>query len=206
MDSAENTLITRTRELFMAYGVKSITMDDIALRLGISKKTIYQYFKDKNDLVHKVFTSFMCDHQLAVEKFLDCLDNENAVSVFHKIIQFGIRDLKKINPTVFLDLQKFHHETWREFEKFKVQTMLLQIETLLKKGRDQGLFRTDCNLTIMSHMHMMMLEKISDPSFVERTNTEVWELMREMTMIFLRGICTEKGLIELEKQKQTTQI
>jgi AcrR family transcriptional regulator len=101
-----NRILSGTEELFMKYGVRSISMDDIARHLGVSKKTLYQHFADKDDLVTHVSSSHLQRDQAM---FADLRQqSSNAIEELARISVWIKEDLEKMNPTLLIDIQKYH--------------------------------------------------------------------------------------------------
>ena len=104
-------IIVKVSELYMKYGIKSVSMDDVARELGISKKTLYQHFTDKDELVQKVVDYHM-DMQEQEMKKIACAGH-NAIEELLMVSKNITQLLKQTNPSVTYDLQKYYPETWR---------------------------------------------------------------------------------------------
>src|ERR1700751_4967861 len=103
--------------LFFKYGIKRVTMDDIAKELGMSKKTIYQFYKEKDDLVNQLCENELLDQERQFDEM-----NQNAKDPIHEIMLISLRMkemMQNINPVFFLDLQKFYPTAFKRFQKFK---------------------------------------------------------------------------------------
>lgn len=199
LDATARMIINRSRPLFLTYGVRTMTMDDLATRLGISKKTIYQYFADKNDLVNQVFNGILVEHSCEVH---DLLNKEgNAIELFLSVVKAGTERLKEFNPIVFLELQKYHHESWMAWSAFKQQQIACEITALIQRGIEDGVFRSDLNLEVAISLHLAHMDLVTAPEFIQRVNLPAYQIVAETMLIFLRGIASEKGLELLKNYK-----
>ncbi len=178
-------------KLFRKFGIKSLSMDDIARELGMSKKTIYLYVSDKNDLVQKTFTKI-----LAVNKArCTCIKNEKHSPV-DEILLIS-RDISQqmisTNPSVFFDLRKYHSEAWQLFENYSNQFIITQIKENLIDGIKKGDYRKDINVDIISQLYISLLQTISNPELFSNIDYNFSHVYSDMVKYHLYGICTDKG-------------
>src|SRR5882757_3162875 len=143
-------------DLFLRAGIKSITMDDIAKHLGMSKKTIYQFFKDKNELVTASLARRLKEDEEQMAAIIG--QSENVIEEMINMMKCSEEVLSKINPTVVHDMQKYHPEAWAGFQKFKAEVLINTMEELLTKGMAQGYIRTDIDVKIMARMRVNQVE------------------------------------------------
>lgn len=199
LDATARMIINRSRPLFLTYGVRTMTMDDLASRLGISKKTIYQYFTDKNDLVNQVFHRILEEHSCEVHELLN--GEGNAIELFLNVVKAGTERLKEFNPVVFLELQKYHHESWQAWSAFKQEQIAKEITSLVQRGIEEGLFRSDLNIEVAINLHLAHMDLVTLPEFIQRINLPAYQLVAETMLLFLRGIASEKGFEMLKNYK-----
>ena len=125
MDEKRLEILERATSVYMKFGIKSVTMDDLARELGISKKTIYKYFDDKNDLVKSII-EMKVEMDRAV--CINCQQqSENAIDGLINVSKFVVEHVGNVNPTVFYDLQKYYKEAWKIMEKHKWEFVLSMI-------------------------------------------------------------------------------
>jgi len=192
-------ILRGSEELFFKYGIKNITMDEIAKHLGMSKKTIYQYFKDKDEMVHSLMIQKIEEDKIIFTKTHE--ESENVVVEVFAIMK-NLRDiLSNVNPILFHELHKFYPNTWKVYENFKNDFVLENIEKSLKKGQAQGLVRMDLNVKILSRMRLENLDMgfFGHAFPIEKFN--MLDVQLEMTEHFLYGICTLKGHKLINKHK-----
>lgn len=201
MEPQEKILKTAL-ELFFKYGIKRVTMDDIAKELGMSKKTIYQFYKEKDDLVNQLVVVEM-QKQECVFKNIE----EQAQDPIHEIILISntmSKMMQHINPIFFLDLQKFYFNAFLEFQKFKNECAYTDLLRNIKAGKDSGVYRQDINEEFTAKYRLSQIDMLMFGdyfSFEKISFTKSHELLLDM---FVYGICTEKGhkLINEYKNEQ----
>ena len=113
----EMEIIDQSMQLFMKLGIKSVTMDEVSRQLGISKKTLYNYVADKNDLVNKVLT-FSCDRDNDAMSEI-CAKGMNAIDESFEMSNFVFKHINTLHPSIMFDLQKYHSNAWDNFKKMK---------------------------------------------------------------------------------------
>ena len=194
-------IIEEADKLFCQYGFKSVTMDDIAKHLGMSKKTIYQNFADKNDLVNILITNKLGNQSC---KMNDCA--VNATNAVHEIF-LAIADIKELmgtlNPKLFYDLQKYHPKAWLKFKNFKEKNLLITINNNLNRGIAEKIYREDINVDILSQLrldHSSIIFQEHDHYTMNKYN--IAQVMIEITEHYLFGICNIKGLALISNYKQ----
>ena len=132
----------------MQYGIRSVSMDDIANNLGMSKKTLYQYFADKDELVEAVVER----HINMVEG--DCINcQRQATDAIHEIfltMKHIMEEFKNMNPMLLYDLEKFHFKAYQRFKDYKDKFLLEVIQKNIEWGIKDGLYRPDLNIDVLS--------------------------------------------------------
>ena len=145
-------LIPKISDLFLKYGVKSVTMDDLAKGLGISKKTLYLSFADKKDVVMKFVEYSIAHHQACLVKAKEIVDGSNAIDTLLKVSQLLISSQNKINPNVNYDLQKYYPEAWAKVKRFRQEHVFTHIRQNIIQGISEGIYRTDFNIEVICHL------------------------------------------------------
>src|ERR1700761_8818329 len=149
-------IIEGGEELFLKGGIKSVTMDDIAKHLGISKKTIYHFFKDKNELVVALVKKKLQDDEAQMDDIIS--RSENVIEEMINMMKCSEDIFSRINPIVIHDLQKYHPDAWKQFQNFKADVLIRTLEELLVKGMKQGYIRPEIDVKIMARMRVMQVE------------------------------------------------
>ncbi len=186
-------------ELFFKYGIKSITMDDIAKHLAISKKTIYQFYSDKNELVETLMAAKLKEDEIEFQ----IIQKESAnmiEEVFHMMKHISII-FSKTNPTIFYDLQKYHPKAWNLFQAFKHDCMARTIEASIERGKREGLVRSDVNSKVLSIMRIEQVEMGLNSEVFPLDKFKIVDIQLALLDHFLYGICTLKGHKMINKNK-----
>ncbi|HLP33433.1 MAG TPA: TetR/AcrR family transcriptional regulator [Bacteroidia bacterium] len=194
----EEKIISTAKGMFMRYGIKSITMDDVARELAISKKTLYQYCTDKNDLVQKVFTRHI--EQVSKECSVACIDVSNPIEQLLKLSVMRAEDLNNMHPALLYDLKKYYPEQWQELDKYKNEFIFGMIWKNLEQGKATGLYREDINHEIVARFYVYLVDTVLDVDGLMRKKYDGKILHHEMVTYHLRAICTKKGLDYLNKK------
>ncbi len=194
----KDRILEKANELYMRYGIKSITMDEIAGHLGISKKTIYQSYKDKDELVSAVFNGIINANKCACQG-----GRENSDNAIHE--QFLCSDVvqemfNKMNPSILHDIMRYHPKVYGEFEKHKKEFVFEMIKTNLLRGITEGLFRADMKVDIIARLQLETISILHDTEFVHKYGLSSIE--KELNDFFLHGSITLMGKELIIKYKQ----
>lgn len=198
MDQTER-IIRGGEELFLKAGIKSVTMDDIAKHLGMSKKTIYQFFKDKNELVMALVARKL---QLD-EEMMDGIISKagNVIEEMINMMKCSEDIFSRINPVVIHDMQKYHPDAWSMFQAFKSEVLVGKLEELFSKGIIQGYIRPDIDVKILAKMRVAQFELGFDTSVFPLAEFSPWKVQYQFLEHFNYGICTLKGYKLLNEYK-----
>lgn len=192
-------ILKGAEQLFFKYGIKNITMDDVAKHLSISKKTIYQFFKDKDEMVHSLM-------QLSLEEDKCRISNahetsKNVVEEVFKIMDSMREMFSKVNPVLFFELNKYYPETWKMFIKFKNEFILKTVENSLLRGQKEGYIRGNINVKLLSKLRVELVELGMKGEMFPLDQFEILEVQLALTEHFLYGVCTLKGHRLINKYK-----
>ncbi|MFL5731307.1 MAG: TetR/AcrR family transcriptional regulator [Cytophagaceae bacterium] len=193
-------IVSGARELFFRYGVKSITMDEVAKNLGISKKTIYQFFEDKNELVFIVTK----DHLKEMEGIMKNI-TEIAADPIDEVLKISqhLRDtFQNINPSLLFEVQKYHPKAWKTFTEHKEQCIHSSLVKNLKSGIEKGLYRNEIDVEIISRLRLEEIQLAFNPFVFPTPKFNIQKVQLQFIEHFLYGICTLKGHKMINKYKQ----
>jgi TetR/AcrR family transcriptional regulator, cholesterol catabolism regulator len=196
----EDRILLGAKELFYKFGIRSITMDDVAKHLAISKKTIYNYFRDKNEIVMKC-----CDHDLKDREcvFKHITDNStDAIAQIMQLMKHMGSMFSQMNPNLFYDMQKYHPSVWRMFKDFKEKNVMEMIEQNLLRGIAQGLYRKDINIAVIARLRIEEVEMAMNPAIYPPDKFNLAQVHVVLMDHFLHGITTLKGHRLINKYKQ----
>jgi len=177
--------------LFMQYGLKSVSMDDIANKMGISKKTIYQFYADKEALVAEVVKQITSENQFQCDN--DIINSENAI---HEII-LAMEQMSKLfetmNPSILFDLQKYYPQAFKFFLAHKNDYVIGKIKQNINRGINEGLYRDDLNIEIVSRYRVESIVIAFNPEFQSSVKSSLVSIAQELSTFFLYGVVNEKG-------------
>ncbi len=193
-------IIIKVSEIYLKYGIKSVTMDDVARELGISKKTLYQYFKDKDDLVKKVVDYHMDLQHESMKGFAS--KNVNAIEELLMVSKFIANFLKQINPSVTYDIQKYYPEIWKSITSDRRDHIFNQIKENMKRGIKEGLYRKDLNTDIIAHFYLIRLDAAKTLDLITENKYPYEEIFNTFFSYHIRGIANQKGIDYLESKKK----
>ena len=177
-------------------------MDDIARELGISKKTLYQHFETKNDLLKSVVEYNLANDIKIVTEIQ--ATSKDAIDEMFLVAKHVIDEIVQIqSPTLIFDLQKYHPELWQAFENFQNQQIANHIQQNIERGVKEGFYRPEANATIISRIYAgSSLCVIDEKMFPIKTFDKI-KLFKEFFVYHIHGIATAKGLKLLEKRLES---
>src|SRR6201996_2352898 len=192
-------IIEGSLELFLKAGIKSVTMDDIATHLGMSKKTIYQFFKDKNELVFALVKKKLKDDEDQMAAIIS--QSGNVIEEMINMMKCSEDIFSRINPIVIHDLQKYHPDAWKQFQNFKSGVLVHTLQELLTKGIKQGYIRPDIDVKIIAMMRVAQVEMGFNSTVFPVAEFNIWKVQQQFLEHFNYGICTLKGYKLLNQYK-----
>lgn len=199
MTQTENLLVT-ARDFFMQYGIKSVSMDDLSSKLGISKKTLYQVVDNKKDLVMKVIENHIELQNHEMEQIQ--AGDHNAIEEMLQFARYIIQLLKNLKPGVTYDLQKYYPEAWNKIEGLHMTTINNIIISNIKKGIKEGVYRKSVNPEIISKLYVAQALQITDEKLFPQRVFKMEDLIREFIAYHFYGIASLEGFKKLNKIKK----
>jgi AcrR family transcriptional regulator len=167
-------------------------MDDVARELGISKKTLYKYFKDKNDLIVKgVQMKIDADEEQCGS--VEC-QNGNAIDELFAISEFVVQNLSNINPSVIFELKKYHPEAFEILNKHKWEFVLKTIRKNINRGIEEGIYRDNMDPEIIARLYVGSTDLIMEGSIYPWPEFKVDKVYLEILRFQIRGLANKKGI------------
>ena len=196
----QERILTKAHELFMRYGLRSVSMDEIANHLGMSKKTIYQYYSDKDALVEGTIDIEI----IQSKKECDChrRQSENAIQEIFMAVDMVQEMLKHMNPSVMFDLEKYHPKAYRKFLDHKNKFFHEVIKSNLEWGLKDGLYREDIDVEILTRFRLATMFLMFDTDQFPPSKFTPGQIIAEITDNFLFGMASTKGQKLILKYKQ----
>jgi AcrR family transcriptional regulator len=190
----------KANDLYRRYGIRSVTMDEIAAQLGVSKKTIYQYYSDKDELVDAVaremigFARENCDRNRA--------SSENAVDEIFKAMEFVQDMFNNMNSAMLFDLERFHPISYKAFLEYKNKYLYTMIRTNLERGIEEGLYRPEINVDVIAKLRLEGVMAAFNQELFPSNKYNLATLNKEIMEHFLFGVSSLKGYKLILKYQQ----
>jgi TetR/AcrR family transcriptional regulator, cholesterol catabolism regulator len=198
--STRDKILKGAEGLFTKYGVRSISMDDIARHLSVSKKTLYQHFTDKEDIVTLVFESVLSESRKEFEAIHETA--ENAIDELAKLSVCVKKNVDEINPSLLFDLQKYYPKAWAVWLEFKRMCIYDSIKKNLDQGVAEGFYRPEINTEILSIVRMALIETAFDDKTFSHDKFKMTEVQMQIFEHFVYGILSEKGKKQYQQCKE----
>jgi TetR/AcrR family transcriptional regulator, cholesterol catabolism regulator len=198
MNEELKNILQKVRLLFAKYGIKSVTMDDVARELGISKKTLYHYVENKIDLLNKVLDMEIDESDC----YMEDIDKTkfNAIESLFIVLKYLNQITKDYSSSAIYDLKKYYPDLYTKMNIIRRGKIYSRVLNNLKKGIGEGLYRGDINEALIAKVQVERLENAIDSDYLSIKELSTPEVFLELFKYHIRGIATEKGLIELEKE------
>lgn len=179
-------------KLFMELGVRNISMDDVAKSISISKKTIYKYYQDKDQLVYNTISAHIAEMEKNITQIMTV--ESNPVLQIAKIADFVLEMNKNVHPCVLLDLQKFYPESYTHLTEHRNKFVFQSINQNIKNGIEAGLFRSDIHHNMVTRIYMNLIFSMFQNTLFEGEETRDFRLEYIETITYhLHAVTTEKG-------------
>jgi AcrR family transcriptional regulator len=199
MDNKEKIMATAT-ELFFRFGIKRITMDDIAREMGVSKKTLYLVFRDKDEMVDLLMEEQIRLNTTCMDEI--CNEAKDPIAEVMDSSAYMSQVFSKINPVFFYDMKRFYPNSWERFQQFKDKNMIRILESNLRRGIELGIYRSDLNVQMMARYRVVQFDMALDPGVFPSDKMNLAEIQVFLLDHFLHGITTLKGHRLINKYKQ----
>ena len=188
----KENILKKALELFFKFGLRSVSMDDISRELGISKKTLYQYFPTKDQLINDCMLLHMEGEKCSLAAIQ--VNAKNAIDELLQLTKHVTEMLSELTPRLIYDCQKYHRESWEAFEKFNNEHISNDIRCNIKRGVQEGLFRNDFDVEIVTKLYLGLSNAIIDVDVFPTQKFNTTNVFETLMMYHIRGIATPKGL------------
>lgn len=196
ISEVKTRVIGESLKLFLKYGVKSITMNDIAKSCGISKRTLYETFHDKDELLEiciKTMNGISSNERRSWER-----ESTDVLDFFMKSVQRMAERSNQINPNFYREMHKFYPRIAAMQLDHIETTVLPETAALIQKGIEEGLFRPGLDTEMVSRLLVGQFDYVVNSNFAEKVTKPISEILKVIIQNFVRGIATEKGLRKIE--------
>lgn len=200
MIKTKKKILEETERLFFRYGIRNITMDDIARQLTISKKTLYEYFHDKDELVYDVLKAHI---ELDKKEMSEAQHAaKDALEEIVKVSEGIKKDCEDMNPYLLHDLKRYYPNAYKLFSDFKDKYIIECIISNLERGIKEGVYRTTINVPILAKLRIHLIEAAFNQDIFPANEFKTGEVHLQLLQHFLHGIVTLKGHKLLNKYMQ----
>lgn len=187
----EDQILETAQDLFFKYGLKSVTMDDLARELGISKKTLYSSFSNKQELINIITVKLIDQHEKDCEIIVKGADNaiEEILIFMNNISSI----FQKFNLKITYEMKKYYPESWKIFSHYKNEFVLKRVTNNLRRGIEEGLYRKDIDVEITAKLRIEQMQLVANPSLFPSPDFNKREVSRQLFFQVLYGASTIKG-------------
>jgi AcrR family transcriptional regulator len=191
MNEKALAILVQVRRLYQRYGIKSVTMDDVAMHLNISKKTIYEYFNDKEDLVKCVM---MSEHDSRCS-MLDAIGENkyNAVEEMFEVYKMINTSFREYNPSMEYDIRKYYPDLFGKIREVRRKRMYEVNYNNINKGKKEGLYRREINSKIIAKLHVFRTETLMDSNIFTVEELTSLKVFNEIFIYHIQGILSHEG-------------
>ena len=187
----KSQIISQASKLFLKFGIRSVTMEDISNRLGISKKTLYQCFETKDDLIKEVVLTHFDKEN---EKFSSIkFETTNAIDEMILIFEHILTLLDDLSPSAIHDLKKYHQDLWKYYEVDHKQVIEQNIRKNLETGKIQGLYRESIDVNVIAKVYSNLALFVTDHNFLSQFDLSTTDIYKQIIQYHIFGIASEKG-------------
>ncbi len=190
-------IVAQATDLFTKYGVRSVTMEDLSRSLGMSKKTIYNYVSNKEDLVAKVIDFFLAEECKTCDQISN--EHENAVEEMVEYGRYVSQHLTGLNPSMVYDLQKYYRKSWARIEQHRMNYVYSKIKQNIENGKRQGMYRADLDAALITNFYINQSHLLITEQAFPQADYDLVKVYWEFLRYHFSGICTEDGKIYMEK-------
>lgn len=187
----KDRILRHAASLFMQKGIKSVSMDDIAASMAMSKKTLYKWFANKDEMVHAVMQQHLTETQHDCEQVQE--QATSAIDELFRMMDWMRRQFSEVHPSIFYDMQKFYPATWQLWVSHKHEYILTQIIDNLRRGIAEELYRPELDVEVLARLRLAQIELAFNADAYPPRQFEVQRLQQVILEHFMLGVATLKG-------------
>ena len=185
-------ILDEAAEMFRIYGIRAVTMDMLASRMSISKRTIYEVFRDKEELLKGVLKCMAEKQSAVLQKYFG--ESENVIEAIFKMMDLMFEHFRNMSPAFRLDMRRIKRELGDYPDMMKELPYFSNNAEILNRGISEGVFREDIDVEMTSRLMLEMLKMSHDQEIFPHDNVDFSDSVRGFYINFLRGISTPEGL------------
>jgi AcrR family transcriptional regulator len=199
MDKDYKEIMEKVRDLSSTLGIRSLSIDEICNKLSISKSTFSKYISNKTDLVEQVLKFERSRFQSIFDEY--DFEGVNAIKILLIVSKEIAMRFKDVTPSMTFDLQKFYPELYKKHFKERQDFIFMKIQINLTKGINQGMYRPDLSIELVSRLYLSRLNDMHNPELFPPEQFSDETLFNFMIDYLIRGIATPDGIAFYEKEK-----
>lgn len=198
MDEKQFEIVEKSAQVFLKFGIRAVTMDDLSRELGMSKKTIYKYFSDKDELI-KTIIAFKTQRDREICA-IATHQADNAIDEMIRISEFVSEMLQDVHSSVFFDLQKYHRDAWQLMEDHKNTFVRSQIKGNIERGINEGIYRANADSDILSKVYVATMSALFDGHTFPPNEYKFNRVFNQIIRFQIRGLASSEGLEYLKNR------
>ncbi|MEY4650238.1 MAG: hypothetical protein RJA06_311 [Bacteroidota bacterium] len=203
VNEVKTNILQRAMDMFQRYGLRAMTMDDVCRELAMSKKTLYQHFANKADLVDQAVRHVFGLHQFSMDQI--AAEHENAIDRMISRYAFLMRMMESHGPNMMFPLKKYYPKTYEWLFAQRQRTMVEALVQTIKDGQAQRLFREDLEPELVAQIHFTTMVGLADSDAVTENFSQRRALIWTAISLFIRSISTAQGLNYFNELKEPQQ-
>lgn len=188
----KNRILQKANDMFQLVGYSKVTMEEIASELGISKKTLYKHFSNKEHLLKEILSTIKCE----VDAFIEGLIADKSMEFIEKLkrfMNFIAKQGARLEGPIVRDLMKNHPEFWRDIEEFRKKKAYTNLSRLIEQGIKSGIFRKDVNTEVVVLAYVSSIHSLINPEVLARLPISADQVFKDIVKILFEGIFTTEG-------------
>ncbi|KAF0153055.1 MAG: transcriptional regulator TetR family [Ignavibacteria bacterium] len=185
-------IVQKADELFRKFGFSKVTMEEISYELGISKKTLYKYFSNKEHVLKELIHTHKCE----VDAFIEGLMSRQNITFIEKLkefMNFIAKQAAKLEEPMVHDLMKSHPAIWCDIEEFRSKKAHKHLSKLIEDGIEDGIFRSDINNDVVVAAYVASIQSLLNPKVLAKLPVSADQAFRDILKILFEGIFTAAG-------------
>ena len=199
----KDRILNQAQLLFMRNGIKSVSMDDIAADMAMSKKTLYKWFENKDQIVEASMSRHLAGTQNECKVMIE--GATSAIDELFQMLTWIKQQFGNVHPSIFYDLRKFHPTTWRLWQAHKNEFILSQIKANLLRGIDEGLFQAGLDMEVLARLRLAQIELQFDPELYPTRDFTAERVSVALLEHFMLGVATLKGHRLINQYRHVTE-
>ena len=199
----KDRILQHAQTLFMRNGIKSVSMDDIAADMAMSKKTLYKWFENKDQIVQAGMSKHLDGTQCECTNMIKTATS--AIDELFRMMEWTKQQFSNVHPSIFYDLQKFHPGTWQLWLVHKNEFILAQIIQNLRRGIAEGLFRADLDVDVLARLRLSQIELLFDSDVFPPRQFGNERVSQALLEHFMLGVATLKGHRLINQYRHVTE-